>query len=128
MKYLSVEEVLFLYDQIIQKTGGKQGIRSPELLFSAIERPKATFAGKDLYPDIYSKASALVHSIILNHPFVDGNKRTALACLFRFLEINGIKIKSRPEELIILMLKIENKKMSFKKLTIWLKQNSVGII
>lgn len=124
MKYLSIEEVLFLYDQIIQKTGGKQGIRSPELLFSAIERPKTTFAGKDLYPDIYSKASALVHSLILNHPFVDGNKRTVLACLFRFLEINGIQLKANFKQLVNFVLDIENKKMSFKKIIFWLKQHS----
>lgn len=125
MKYLSIEEVLFLYDQIIQKTGGKQGIRSPELLFSAVERPKASFAGKDLYPDICSKASALVHSLILNHPFIDGNKRTALACLFRFLEINGVKLKVNFKQLINFALNIENKKMSFKKIIFWLKKHSV---
>lgn len=124
MKYLSVEEVLFLYDQIIQKSGGKQGIRSPELLFSAVERPKTTFAGKDLYPDIYSKASALVHSLILNHPFVDGNKRTALACLFRFLEINGVQLKVNFEQLISFALDIENKKTSFKEIIFWLKKYS----
>ena len=79
MKYLSLEDVLLYHERIIQESGGSEGIRDFGLLHSAIERPKASFAGKDLYQDIFTKAAALVHSLVLNHPFIDANKRTALA-------------------------------------------------
>ncbi len=77
MKYLSAEQVLFIHSRLIDETGGSHGIRDTGLLQAAVERPKATFGGKDLYPDIFYKAAALLESLIKNHPFIDGNKRTA---------------------------------------------------
>ncbi|OGD54122.1 hypothetical protein A3J78_02495 [Candidatus Beckwithbacteria bacterium RBG_13_35_6] len=122
--YLSFEQVIFLHEKIIVRSGGLEGIRDFGLLYSAIERPKASFASKDLYASIFDKAAALTHSLILNHPFIDGNKRTALASLIRFLEINQKKIKANKKEFIELSLKIENKKMNFKDIVGWLKEHA----
>ena len=78
---ISLKEVLYLHEQSIKDFGGSHGIRDHGLLESAIERPNATFGGEELYPTIFLKAAALLESIVKNHPFVDGNKRTGwLAC------------------------------------------------
>ena len=123
MKYLNLEQVLYLHDQIINESGGSEGIRDFGLLHSAIERPKASFAGKDLYPDVFAKAAALIHSLVLNHPFIDGNKRTALVSVTRFLKINNKDLKVGFSQLINLALKIESKKMDISDLTVWLKKH-----
>src|SRR5688572_20333207 len=78
VKYLSPQQVLAIHDQMIKRFGGSSGIRDVGLLESAVARPKATFDGNDLYPSIFQKAAALLQSLLKNHPFVDGNKRTAL--------------------------------------------------
>ena len=78
MSHLTAEQVLFIHYRLIEETGGIHGIRDIPLLQSAVARPMATFGSDDLYPDIFSKAAALMHSIIKNHPFVDGNKRTSI--------------------------------------------------
>jgi len=124
MKYLSLDEIVILHTRIISKTGGSKGVRSFSLFHSASERPKASFGGKDLYPTIYLKAAALGESLVLNHPFVDGNKRTASACMFYFLRKNNIELKLTQEELIDLALKIESKKLSIKKLAKYLQEKS----
>lgn len=119
--YLTLEQVIFLHDKILLKSGGLEGIRDFGLLYSAIERPKASFVSKDLYASIFEKAAALVHSLVLNHPFVDGNKRTALASMIRFLRTNRKRLKATFKELIQLSLNIENKEMDIKDIASWLK-------
>ena len=98
MKYLTVDEVVAMHSGVIKQFGGLPGIHSFDLLYSAIERPKATFGGDDLYETIFDKAAALIHSLILNHPFVDGNKRTAFVSLARFLYINKVKFMANREK------------------------------
>ena len=88
-QYLTPEQVLFLHSRLVAETGGGQGIRDLGMLLSALGRPQATFDEKDLYPDLFSKAAALMDSLVRNHPFVDGNKCTALAAAALFLRING---------------------------------------
>ena len=79
MNYLTPEQVLFIHYRMIEGTGGSHGIRDITLLQSVLARPMATFAKNDLYPDTFSKAASLMHSIIKNHSFVDGNKS---GCVF----------------------------------------------
>ena len=71
MEYLTPEQILFLHARLIEETGGGEGVRDVGLLLSAIARPQASFDDKDLYPDIFSKAAALMDSLIRNHPFLD---------------------------------------------------------
>jgi death-on-curing protein len=96
--YLALEEVLLLHARLIQRTGGSGGVRDLGLLDSALARPQATFGGEDLYPGLWRKAAALMHSLIKNHPFVDGNKRTALTTAGLFLELNGYAMTASNEE------------------------------
>lgn len=120
MKYLTLEQVVFINDRIIHETGGQRGIRDLGLLHSSCERPKASFAGKDLYPTLFEKAASLAHSIILNHPFLDGNKRTALVSMALFLELNGIFLSINQEEAVRFATRIESQKPSIEKITRWL--------
>lgn len=75
MRYLSLQEVVSLHSLVIAQSGGSSGLRDRGALESAVAQPEASFGGEDLYPDLPSKAAALGHSLIQNHPFVDGNKR-----------------------------------------------------
>ncbi|MFO7601148.1 MAG: type II toxin-antitoxin system death-on-curing family toxin [Candidatus Desulfacyla sp.] len=88
MRYLSIIEVLEIHDQIISGSGGSRGIRDIKALESAISQPRVTFNQKDLYPDIVSKASSLCFAVVMNHPFVDGNKRVGHAAMEIFLILN----------------------------------------
>jgi death-on-curing protein len=86
MRYLTVEEVLEINAEVI---GGGHALRDLGLLESAVARPQASAFGADAYPDLASKAAALLHSLVLNHAFVDGNKRTAVLSTLVFLDLNG---------------------------------------
>ena len=99
MNYLTPEQVLFIHYLIIEETGGSHGIRDIPLLQSAVARPMAVFNDTDLYPDLFTKAAALMHSNIKNHPFVDGNKRTAVTAASIFLLRNSFKITASNKEL-----------------------------
>ncbi len=125
-EYLGLEEVLYLHQEIIKKTGGKEGILDFGLLHASIERPKASFGGQDLYFDIFAKAAALIHSLVLNHPFIDGNKRAGLVAMIRFLEINGVSLQVTTDELLKLVLDIEAKKYSIKSLSSWIREHIVS--
>ena len=85
MRFLSISEILELHDRIISSTGGSRGIRDINALESALNQPRQTFDQKDLYPDIVMKAAALCFSLVMNHPFVDGNKRVGHAAMETFL-------------------------------------------
>lgn len=93
MKFLSVEEVIEIHDDLVIQYGGLMGIRDMGLLISAIETPKATMFGEYLHDSIFDKASAYMYHIVSNHAFVDGNKRTGAASSLIFLKVNGIKHK-----------------------------------
>jgi len=94
------------------------------MLESAIARPQATFDRKDLYPDIFTKAAALGTSIIANHPFVDGNKRTAYLSMRIFLNLNGYDLKALLEEKHDFIMRMANGTIDDKKVAIWLKHHS----
>jgi len=124
MIYLSIEQVIFIHKRSIDKFGGIYGIRDKGMLEAAIARPQATFGGKDLYSDIYSKAAALGHSILLNHPFLDGNKRTAFTSMDLFLQENGLIITASDDECETLVLNVVKKTYNDRELAEWLKNNT----
>lgn len=124
MKYLLVDEILAIHQEMTEKFGGNHGIRDFGLLYSAIYRPQASFAGEDLYISVFDKASSLINSLLLNHPFVDGNKRTAYTSCARFLYINGYLLKCSPSQIISFAKRIENKKLRMEKIAVWLKKHS----
>jgi death-on-curing protein len=90
--FLTLAEVIEIHSDQIQRYGGAEGVRDINLLSSAVAMPYASFSGSFLHHNIYEMASAYAFHICQNHPFVDGNKRTALASALVFLELNGISV------------------------------------
>lgn len=126
MRYLTTENVIQIHFELVEATGGSQGLRDLGLLESAVTRPQATFEGKDLYPTLLLKASALVHSLLLNHMFVDGNKRTATVSMIEFLILNGKKIQAANKEIVDFALWIENKKPTIEQIAQWLEKHIIS--
>ncbi|MEK7101451.1 MAG: type II toxin-antitoxin system death-on-curing family toxin [Patescibacteria group bacterium] len=124
----TLKQILAVHERAIQKYGGSSGIRDTGMLQSAIYRPFATFDGQDLYPDIYLKAGALIQSIVKNHPFIDGNKRTAFITTYNFLALNGIKITTGKREIVKFMVSVANKNLSVDEISSWLKSHSTTIV
>ncbi|OGK14980.1 hypothetical protein A2774_01015 [Candidatus Roizmanbacteria bacterium RIFCSPHIGHO2_01_FULL_39_12c] len=112
---------------MIRVGGGRTGVRDFTLIHSAVERPKASFAGKILYHSIWLQAAALIQSLIKNHPFEDGNKRTGFFSTLRFLNINGFDISTSKKEIVNFALEIDVKKLSINKISYWLNKHSKKI-
>lgn len=125
MRYLSLVEVLALHRQIIEQSKGAMGIRDLGSLESALAQPRMTFAGEDLYPTIVDKASALGFSIVMNHPFIDGNKRTGHATMETFLLLNGLEINAYVDEQERVILALASGELERDAFTKWL-QGSVA--
>jgi death on curing protein len=111
MKYLTPEQVLFIHARLVSETGGSHGIRDLGLLESEVARPRATFDKKELYPNLFTKAAALMDSLINNHPFLDGNKRTGATAAGLFLQVNGRKLNASQTALENCTLRVATKKM-----------------
>ena len=124
MKYLTVADILLLHSLAIDKFGGLHGLRDLGLLESAINRPQATFDGIDFYKTVYDKAAALVHSLLMKHQFVDGNKRIAMFSVMTFLEINGYFFNASQKEVVEYALYIENSQPVIEEISEWLKNHS----
>lgn len=127
MRYLSIIEVLEIHDQIISTSGGSRGIRDIKALESAMSQPRVTFNQKDLYPDIVTKASSLCFALVMNHPFVDGNKRVGHAAMEAFLILNGYEIDADVDEQERVMLALAGGKLSREDFTKWLGKKLVHI-
>jgi death-on-curing protein len=123
--YLTPEQVLFLHSRLIAETGGGHGLRDLGMLLSALGRSQGTFDGKDLYPDLFSKTAALMESLVRNHPFVDGNKRTAITSAALFLRMNGYRLIAENEEMVWFTLACAQSQLSFDEIVDWFKQYSI---
>jgi death on curing protein len=110
--FLSLEEILFIHQQEIQAAGGAPGIRDQEGIKACVDAPKASFGGEYLY-DLFGMAASYIACLTMRHPFVDGNKRTALASALTFLYLNGYNIEeSHDEQLAELVLDFVMKKIA----------------
>ncbi len=127
MNYLTPEQVLFIHSRLVAETGGRHGVRDLGLLESAVARPRATFDGKELYPDLFTKTAALMDSLVNNHPFVDGNKRTGITAAGLFLRINGWKLAASPEDLEACTLRVATGGMEVADLAGWLRDNTLPV-
>lgn len=125
MRYLRLREVLHLYHRIIQQSGGSMGIRDFSALESALAQPQMTFAGHDLYPSLIEKAATLAFSIIQNHPFVDGNKRTGHAAMETFLLHNEHEISAPSDEQERVLLQVAAGKLAREEFAAWLRRHVV---
>ena len=122
--FISLESVLAIHESMIDLYGGSHGIRDLGLIQSALARPQSSFSGEDLYISIFDKAAALFHSLLFNHGFVDGNKRTSLTTTARFLYINGYKLKATDREFVDFPLLVENKHLSLEDIATWLEKHT----
>ena len=116
-----------MHKHSINDYGGADGIRDVGLLKSAIARPFQTFDGEDLYPTFFEKAAALGESLIINHPFIDGNKRTGMAAMYALLIDHGFKLTAPSSEFYNNVISISTGELHFEQIVEWLKANTVAI-
>jgi len=122
-RYLSLKEIFTIHDSIILSSGGASGIRDLASLKASLGQPRQTFDGNDLYFDLISKASILCYSIVMNHPFIDGNKRVGHAVMEIFLMLNGFEIEASVDEQEKIMLCLSGGSISREKFEVWLRPN-----
>jgi death-on-curing protein len=124
MIYLSLDQVLELHQLQIRRFGGSAGLRDRGALEAALARPQMTFGGEDLYPDVEAKAAALMHSLVMNHPFVDGKKRAGSHAFVLFLLANDVAPAFTPAELTDVTFAVARGEVGAEALAIWLRQRS----
>lgn len=122
--YLDIDQILFIHRAQIRRFGGPKGLRDRGALLAAIGRPQMTFGGEDLYPEVPDKVAALMHSLVMNHPFVDGNKRVGAHAAIALLIANGFVPEFSSAELVEITLATARGEMSAEALAIWIRQRS----
>ncbi len=123
MNYLTTDDVIQIHDRIVQHYGGAStALRDFGMLDSACAVPQQAVFGTELYPTLHEKAGILFFLLIQNHPFVDGNKRTAVACLERFLEMNGYRLDATDDELFDLTVSVATAQTPKEEVAPWIEQ------
>ena len=113
-----------IHSDLLQRYGGRPGLRDPGLLDSALAQPKMTVGGKFLHKTLFDKAAAYGFHVCKNHPFVDGNKRVAFVLMDIFLQKNGWEIIANEEDAYTTMMSLASGKLSKARLSKWLKEHS----
>lgn len=121
MRYIQLDEILKLHNAIIEQSGGAKGIRDIGGLESALTQPQMEMFGEELYPSIASKAAIMGFSMILNHPFIDGNKRIGHAAMETFLMLNGYEITADDDEQEAVILSVAAGTMTKEAFAAWLQ-------
>ena len=124
MKYLTLDELLQAHETLIKKFGGSAGIRDEGLLQSAVQRPKTTVFNREAYPSLFDKAAAICHSLLFNHPFVDGNKRSAFAACHLTLLMNGYNLTSKSQDTYDFLIQVIRGHGDWSEISTWLKKHS----
>lgn len=124
MIILTKEEVLRLHEKLLEKTGGLPGVRDMGMLESAVLNCMQTFNETELYPTVLEKSARTAFSICKNHPFNDGNKRTAILTMLVILKLNSINLTYSQKELIDLGLGIADGSVNYENIVEWIKQHS----
>lgn len=125
--FLTLDDALILYKDVIDIVGGKPGIRDKNLLESAIAQPQLKLFEEYVYNDIYDMASAYCFHIIKNHPFVDGNKRLGILAALTFLEKNGFEVDADMDELYLLAMHTAESKLSKDEIAVFFRKVSKKI-
>ena len=126
-RYLTLAEVLRIHTLVLRQSGGSGGTRDLSALESAVARPQATFGGTDLYDSLVTKAAALAQSIVLNHPFVDGNKRVGHAAMETFLYLNGYALDAPVNEQERVFLSLAAGELDREHLAEWIERHLVPL-
>lgn len=121
MFYFSKEDIIYLHTKLIIKFGGEDGIRDEGILDLVMNNPLQTFDFKDLYPSTIDKIARLSFGLVMNHPFIDGNKRIAAKVLDIGLYANGLTLKATNEDLINAFLKLASNNMNYQEFLEWVK-------
>jgi death-on-curing protein len=121
--FLTLDEVLAIHADQITRYGGSLGIRDQGLLESALAMPEASYANEELHPTLFEKAAAYLFHLVKNHPFVDGNKRVALATALAFLAMNEVLIKATDDELVEVALGAAEGKVSKADTAVFLREH-----
>ena len=116
-KFISLDEVLELHEDQISSFGGTPGVRDEGLLESALAQPQATFGGELLHPTIAEQAAAYLYHIAMNHPFIDGNKRSAFAVTDTFLRLNGFYLNLTDDRAYDLVMQVARGIMTKEELS-----------
>ncbi len=122
---LTKEQVILLHTQLIQETGGSDGIRDEALLESALYAPFQSYGGTESFPSIQQKAARLGFGLVKNHAFVDGNKRIGAHVMLVFLALNHIELEYTQEELSNIILKVASSESSFAGLLQWILKHQL---
>nr|WP_326184704.1 type II toxin-antitoxin system death-on-curing family toxin [uncultured Oscillibacter sp.] len=120
---LTTAQVILLHQDLISETGGMDGLRDEGLLDSALNMPFQTFDGQPLYPSVQQKAARLCHSLVKNHPFIDGNKRVGVHVMLVFLAVNGIELTYTQEELIDMGLSLAAGELTYEAVLQWIMEH-----
>ncbi|KKW33438.1 MAG: death-on-curing family protein [Parcubacteria group bacterium GW2011_GWA1_53_13] len=123
-RFVTIEEALALHATALQLTHGKLGVHDIGALLGCLERPKTVLGGQEMFPTLFLKAAALTETIARNHPFVDGNKRTAHLLGRELLVLNGYELEPQIEEIEKCMLWIVTQKPPLDEIAAWLEKNS----
>lgn len=121
MRYLSISEILELHERLLAASGGASGIRDLNALESSVSQPHVSFGGQDLYPNLVAKAGSLCFSLVMNHPFIDGNKRIGHAAMETFLILNGYEIDADIDEQEAMILNMAAGNLSRNAFISWLE-------
>ena len=121
----TIQDIYELHNQLEEAFVLSSGVRDENLLASAVNTPFQTFMGNDLYPSIYDKAAQLCYGIANNHPFTDGNKRTALHSMYVYLIINGYDITATQQDVENLIINVAAGNMTNTELAEWLRENTI---
>ena len=125
--YLTAQQILFIHARLIDATGGEHGVRDLGLLEAAVARPQVTFSNEDLAPNLFQKAAALMESLVQNHPFVDGNKRTAITAASLFLLQNGHRLETTNEEVERFTLWVVNEQPPLEEIAAWFQEHTIDV-
>ena len=120
--FLTLDEVLALHADQIERYGGSSGLRDLGLLESAVAAPRATFGGALLHPTLPEMAAAYLFHLVQNHPFVDGNKRVGLAAAIAFLGLNDLWIEAEEDELVVLVVGVAEGRVGKAEVAVFLKE------
>ena len=123
----TLQDIYELHTQLENAFVLSSGVRDENLLASAVNTPFQTFMGNDLYPSIYDKAAQLCYGLANNHPFTDGNKRTALHSMYVYLIINGFDITATQQDVENMIIDVASGNMTNVELAQWLQKNTVEI-
>jgi len=121
---ITLEEVMYIHRRLIDDFGGSDGVRDESVLLSAIVRPFSGFGDTEFYPTPVEKGAAVAESIVRNHPFVDGNKRTGYALMELILRENGLFVTASPDERYDFVIQIATGEIEFEAIAQWIEKHT----